>query len=116
MPGGLFYFNSLKWSISNRGHVWLNSIITMVCEIPLFKANSADPDQTPHFADSDQGPHCLQISLSGTQGVNGLKRDLKKRCRKMYRLYRKKLTKLFIFLYIHLYIFVQNVRIYYAEK
>ena len=32
-------------------------------EIPVFNANSVDPDQTPHSAASDLGPHCLQISL-----------------------------------------------------
>ena len=32
-------------------------------EIPLFTANSVDPDQTPHSAASDLGLHCLPISL-----------------------------------------------------
>ena len=28
-------------------------------------ANSGDPDQTPHFAASDLGLHCLPITLLG---------------------------------------------------
>ena len=32
-------------------------------EIPVFKANSVDTDQMPHFAASDLGLHCLPISL-----------------------------------------------------
>ena len=29
----------------------------------LFYANSVDPDQTPHSAASDLGPHCLPLHL-----------------------------------------------------
>ena len=32
-------------------------------EIPIYNANSVDPDQTPQNAASDQGLHCLQMSL-----------------------------------------------------
>ena len=32
-------------------------------EIPIFNANSVDPDQTPRSAASDRGQHCLSISL-----------------------------------------------------
>ena len=32
-------------------------------EIPLFNANSVDPDETPRSVASDQGLHCLQMSL-----------------------------------------------------
>ena len=32
-------------------------------EIPVFYANSADPDQTPHNAASDLGLHCLPMPL-----------------------------------------------------
>ena len=32
-------------------------------EIPVFNVNSVDPDQTQRFAASDQGPHCLPMSL-----------------------------------------------------
>ena len=34
------------------------------------KANSADPDQTPHNATSDQGLHCLLIDCSIKIGIN----------------------------------------------
>ena len=32
-------------------------------EIHVFNANSADPDQMPHFAASDLDLHCLPMSL-----------------------------------------------------
>ena len=32
-------------------------------EIPVFNANSVDPDQTPRCLASDLGPHCLSIPL-----------------------------------------------------
>ena len=32
-------------------------------EIPVFNANSADPDQMSHSAASDLGLHCLPMSL-----------------------------------------------------
>ena len=35
-------------------------------------ANRVDPDQTPHSAVSDLGLYCLQMSIKGTQGLNGL--------------------------------------------
>ena len=38
----------------------------------MFYANSVDPDQTPRFAMSDLGLHCLSMSLLGTLGINGL--------------------------------------------
>ena len=31
--------------------------------IPILNANSVDPDQTPRSAASDQGLHCLPMSL-----------------------------------------------------
>ena len=33
-------------------------------EIPVLNVNSTDPDQTPHFAASNLGLHCLSMSLS----------------------------------------------------
>ena len=45
-------------------------------EIPIFHANSVDPDQTPHSAASDLGLHCLSVSLlRDARFVNGF-RDL----------------------------------------
>ena len=34
-----------------------------IIEMPVFNANSADPDQTPHYAASDLDLHCLPMSL-----------------------------------------------------
>ena len=52
---GLFHFRY-------KG-VWLvfNNIIFI--EIPVFNANSVDPDQTPRSVASDLGLHCLPMSL-----------------------------------------------------
>ena len=36
-------------------------------------ANSGDPDQAPHSVASDQGLHCLQITLLGFPDYDGLK-------------------------------------------
>ena len=38
-------------------------LLLFFTEIPEFNANSVDPDQTPHFAVSDQGLHCLPMSF-----------------------------------------------------
>ena len=38
-------------------------IIPCFIEIPVFDANSVDPDQTPRSAASDPGLHCLPTSL-----------------------------------------------------
>ena len=47
-PSGLFYHNSLDWSISNRRVVCLVFFLLSQCFIELFgfNANSVDPDQT----------------------------------------------------------------------
>ena len=39
--------------------------LPFIMEIPVFNANSADPDQMPHSAASDLDLHCLLISLFG---------------------------------------------------
>ena len=38
-------------------------IITIFIEIPVFNANTADPDQTSRSAASDHGLHCSQMPL-----------------------------------------------------
>ena len=38
-------------------------ILLCFIEIPVFNANSVDPDQTPRSAASDQGLHCLPMFL-----------------------------------------------------
>ena len=45
-----FHLNSLDRSISIRRGLWLVLIISMFIEIPVFNANSVDPDQTPRYA------------------------------------------------------------------
>ena len=59
MPIGLFFINSLDRFISILGVLLLPYFIV----IPVLDANSVDPDQTPRSAASDQGLHCLSMSL-----------------------------------------------------
>ena len=63
MPSGLFYINSLDWSISNRRDV--RSVLLKVCiiKIPVINANSVEPNQTPRSVASDLDLHCLPMSL-----------------------------------------------------
>ena len=63
MPNGLLYLHSLDRSISNIRGAWLVLSLPCVIEIPLFNANSVDPDQMPRSAESDLGLHCLPKSL-----------------------------------------------------
>ena len=73
MPSGLFCRNSLDWSISNKLDVWLVLLLPCFIEIPVLNANGVVPDQTPRFAASDLGLHCLQMSLiwdAGHKWVN----------------------------------------------
>ena len=55
MSSGLFYWNSLDKSISNRRGVWLVFIIDLpyFITIPVFNANSVDPNQMLRSAASD---------------------------------------------------------------
>ena len=49
--------------------------MTCFIEIPEFKANSVDPDQTPRSVASVLGLHCLPMSLLwNTIGINELSR------------------------------------------
>ena len=49
MPSGLCYLNSLDRSFTKRRDVWLFLLLYFI-EIPVFNANSVDPDQTPRNA------------------------------------------------------------------
>ena len=62
MPNGLLYLYSLDQSISNIGGVWLVLLLPCFIEIPVFNANSVDPDQMLCIAASDLGPHFLPMS------------------------------------------------------
>ena len=42
--------------------------------VKLF-ANSGDPDHTPRSAASDQGLHCLPITLLQSPNYNGLRKN-----------------------------------------
>ena len=57
MPNELFQLNSLDRSISSTRGVWLFLLIPCFIEIPVFNANSVDPDQTPRSVASDLGVH-----------------------------------------------------------
>ena len=63
IPNGLLYFHSSDRSISNIGSVWLDLLLPCFIEISDFNLNSVDSDQTPRFAASDLGLHCLPMSL-----------------------------------------------------
>ena len=74
MSSGLFYHNSLDQSISN---CWVSGVLgffLLLCfiEIPVFNANSVDPDQRTYSVASDLGLHCLPFTLLG---VSRLKWD-----------------------------------------
>ena len=63
VPNGIVYHNFLDRPISKRRHVWSFLVLLCFIEIPVFNANSIDPDQTPPSAASDRGLHCLPMSL-----------------------------------------------------
>ena len=47
----------------SRRSVWLVLSLLYFIEIPVSNANSMDSDQTPRYAASDLGLHCLPVSL-----------------------------------------------------
>ena len=47
------------------------SLLLCFIEIPIFNANSVDPDQTPRSAASDLCLHVCQCPFHGTLGING---------------------------------------------
>ena len=62
MPNGLLYLHSSDWYISNIRGVWLVLLLPCFIQIPVFNANSVDPNQTPHTAASDLGLQFLPMS------------------------------------------------------
>ena len=64
MPNGLHYLHSLGQSISKTRGICLIFLLPCFIDIPVFDANSLDPDEMPHSAVSDLGLHCLPMSLS----------------------------------------------------
>ena len=69
---GLFYLNSLDWSISNSRVSGKFLLLLCFIEIPVVNANSVDPDQMQHSAISDLSLHCLPITFWGSPDQNGL--------------------------------------------
>ena len=63
MPSGLFNFNSLTISISNKGCLFIFLLSSYFIEILVFNANSVDLDQTSCCAASDLSIHFLLMSL-----------------------------------------------------
>ena len=59
MSNELIYLNSSDRFISNRQGFLLVFFLCFIV-IPVFNANSVDPDQTPHSAASDLGVHCFK--------------------------------------------------------
>ena len=47
-------------------------LFLLLLKLSNVSANSVDSDQTPRSVASDQGLHCLQMSLFWTLGINGL--------------------------------------------
>ena len=63
MPNGLFHLSFLTGLFPIYGVSSLFSVLPFITEIPVFNANSVDPDQMPHFVASNLGLHCLPVSL-----------------------------------------------------
>ena len=62
MPSGLCYLKSLDRSLLSIDGVcgWF-SLLPCFIEIPIFNANSVDPDQMQRSSMSDMGLHCLPV-------------------------------------------------------
>ena len=71
MLSGLFYYNSLDWSIFNSrvSGFYYNCF----AEISLYNANSVDPDQMLHSVLSDLGLFCLPVACLWGFLTNGLR-------------------------------------------
>ena len=79
-PSGFFYLNSLDRPFPVKGVSGLFLLLRWFTEIPVLNANSIGPDQTPRFAASDQGLHCLPMSLlwnARLKWVNSRQRRIK---------------------------------------
>ena len=62
MPNGISHSCQLKMSILNFRGVSLYFFQILLELFNILLANSEDPDQTPHYAVSDMGLHCLPMS------------------------------------------------------
>ena len=68
MPSGLFYIKSLDRFISNRWGARLIISLLWLVEMPLFNANSVDPDRTPGPVASDL---FAKVGFKGRQAYLG---------------------------------------------
>ena len=76
-PNELFYLSGLDRSISSIRDIWLVLLLLLLLlscfgVISELNANSVDPHQTPQNAASNQGLHCLPMSVDAKLGLNGL--------------------------------------------
>ena len=71
-PSRLIYLNSLTGHFTIEGLSGWFLLLLYFIEIPVFNANSVDPDQTQRSA-SDPGLHCLPMSLLRDTRHTGLK-------------------------------------------
>ena len=62
MPSRLFYLSLWTGPFLIEGVSEWFLLLPCIIEIPIFNANTVDPDQTPQNAASDQGLHCLPMS------------------------------------------------------
>ena len=69
----LFYHNSLDQTVFNRKGVWLDILLLYFKEIPVFNANSVDPDQMPHSGASDLGHSVCLFPFVWMLDINGIK-------------------------------------------
>ena len=75
----LFYHNTLDWCNFNSMGVttgWFLLLLPCFEEIPVFNANSVDPDQMLHSAASYLGLHSLPITLLGVSQLKWVKLHL----------------------------------------
>ena len=72
MAGGIFYHNSLDWSISKLAGCLVSFYYYCFIEIPVVNANNVDPEQMLCSVASDLGLHYLPITVLGSIDYNGL--------------------------------------------
>ena len=73
MTNGFCYLNSLDMPFPVNGVSGWFLLQPCFREIYVFNTNRADPDQTPRFAASDLGIHCLPLSFLWDARYNWVK-------------------------------------------
>ena len=72
MLNGLFCLNSLDWSNSNRRGVSLVLFVVCFIKMPVFNANSVDPDQIRVMRRLIWAYTVCQCPFYGRLGIKGL--------------------------------------------